>query len=360
MKVEIRLSVAILLVILAYGCRKEAGGGKEESGQRTVAVDEPSKITEVTAETLHAKDFNHEIVSNGKAAGHDHADLYFPQQEGIITGVFVKNGSFVRRGARIAALDTFRLEERLNQAETALAKAELDLKDAIIGQGYDPDEPEKIPQEVMRLARLRSGHIEAESAVKSARRDLDQAVVKAPFDGVIANLNGKPFNRPDGSKPLCSIIGNGMDVDFKVLESELPLIKTGDRVEVAPFSHSSGYVGSITQINPAVDDNGMVAVTASVDGGNGLFDGMNVRVSIKKCLGSCIVVPKTAVVLRGGRQVVFTLNEKGDKAMWNYVKTGLENMDEYTITEGLNDGMKVIVGGNMNLAHESPVKLLNK
>lgn len=49
---------------------------------------------------------------------------------------------------------------------------------------------------------------------------------------------------------------------------------------------------------------------------------MNVRVSVKRSVGEQLVIPKTAVVLRSGKQVVFTL--KDGKAMWNYVHTGLE------------------------------------
>ena len=47
------------------------------------------------------------------------------------------------------------------------------------------------------------------------------------------------------------------------------------------------------------------------------------------------------------------------KAMWNYVTTGLENMSEYIITDGLTEGMEVIYDGNVNLAHESPVTVVN-
>ena len=83
---------------------------------------------------------------------------------------------------------------------------------------------------------------------------------------------------------------------------------------------------------------------------------MNVRVSVKRSVGEQLVIPKTAVVLRSGKQVVFTL--KDGKAMWNYVHTGLENMEEYTITDGLEEGMEVIVTGNVNLAHEAPVKVI--
>ena len=68
-------------------------------------------------------------------------------------------------------------------------------------------------------------------------------------------------------------------------------------------------------------------------------------------------MPKSSVVLRSGRQVVFTLD--GNKAMWDYVTTGLENLNEYTVTDGLTSGMTVITSGNVNLAHEAPVKVVN-
>ncbi len=101
-------------------------------------------------------------------------------------------------------------------------------------------------------------------------------------------------------------------------------------------------------------------VTATVGNGKGLADGMNVKVSVQKSVGRQLVVPKSAVVLRTGRQVVFTLDESGKRAMWNYVQTGLENFGEYTITDGLEEGMDVIVDGNVNLAHESPVSVVKK
>jgi len=73
-----------------------------------------------------------------------------------------------------------------------------------------------------------------------------------------------------------------------------------------------------------------------------------------------IVVPKTAIVLRSGKQVMFTV--KDNIAMWNYVTTGLENLTEYTLTNweasGLQEGMRVITTGNVNLAHETPVKII--
>lgn len=353
-----KIYTLILPVCILCSCNegKEDKRGGDEG--RVALATEPSKTSEVTTMRLSETDFSHEIVSNGKVVGHHRAELMFPASDAVVSSIAVRNGSHVRKGQKIASLDDYRQREDLRKAENALSKAELELKDALIGQGFDPDKASTIPDDVMRLAKLRSGYNEAEVALESARHALEQTVLYAPFDGVIANMAAKEFNRPESGKPFCTIVGNVMDASFQILEGELSLLTPGDRVRVSPYSTSGEFTGRVTEINPVVDENGMVTVNAAVDACKGLYDGMNVKVSVMKSLGRQLVVPKSAVVLRSGRQVVFTLDEKGGKAIWNYVHTGLENMGEYTISDGLEEGMTVIVSGNVNLAHESPVKVV--
>ena len=150
-----------------------------------------------------------------------------------------------------------------------------------------------------------------------------------------------------------------IEAGFTVLEYEYPLSKAAARWVIRPDDSAvASCSGAGSEITPLGDENGMVRVTARVHGGGRLFDGMNVRVSVKRSLSDQLTVPKTAVVLRSGKQVVFTLDD--GKAMWNYVQTGTENLDEYTITDGLTEGMIVITSGNVNLAHESPVTVINQ
>lgn len=349
-----------MAAMLATACgesHKDVDRENDDEGKRqTMKV---PKATAVSVVKLNSSDFCHEIVSNGKVIGRERADLRFPAGDVVITSVLVKNGSHVAKGQKLATLDDIDFQEKVARARTSLEKAELELKDALIGQGYDPDNTGRIPDDVMKLARLRSGYTEAEANLAAASHDLEETVLRAPFPGVIANVNGKPWNRPDATKPFCTLIGGGMDVSFTVLESELPLLAQGDRVEVASYSSAAVHYGRVTEINPVVDENGLVSVTATVGQSKGLFDGMNVKVSVQKSLGRQLVVPKSAVVLRSGRQVVFTLDKERKLAMWNYVLTGLENLDEYTISDGLEEGVEVIVSGNVNLAHESPVKIVD-
>ena len=218
----------------------------------------------------------------------------------------------------------------------------------------------RVPADIMRLVRTKSGFDAAQAAYQLAEYEYRHPVLTAPFDGVVANLFAKPYNTVTTTEAFCTLIDpSSLEATFTLLENELPLVRKGDEVNVSPFAFPEQKSrGVVSEINPLVDDDGMVQLRASVSGGKDLYEGMNVRVSIYRSLGKQLVVPKTAVVLRSGKKVVFTLSS--GKAVWNYVQTGLENATHCTISEGLKEGDTVIVSGNINLAHEAPVTVVNE
>lgn len=349
------LTVASLLLAACTVNSGEQSADKNEEAK----IEAQSNATEVTVMRLVPRMFTHEVVSNGKIAAGAYADLRFTTSGAPIEKIMVKNGQRVRKGDVLAVLDRFQLTNRATNARNSLERARLDLADALIGQGYDPAMPEAVPEEVMALSRLRSGVAQAEINLAEAEKALNEATMRAPFDGVVANMFQKAYNYPDGSQPFCRILStSGMEVNFTVLESELPLIHIGDAVNVSPYTADGTFSGTVSAVNPIVESDGMVKVTATVGSGAGLFDGMNVHVSVKREVEQALVVPKSAVVLRsGGRQVVFT--HRDGKALWNYVTTSFENMDEYVVTDGLEAGAEVITTGNLNLAHEAPVIIVS-
>lgn len=335
-----------------------ACGGASEAHQETVETILPDEEVAVTVCPLAEVDFQHELISNGKLAAKRRVDLRFESQE-LIAHIYVKNGDRVRKGMKLAEQDAFKLKNQVDQALDALEKAKLEMQDVLIGQGYMLADSAKVPAATRRLARLKSGYDQALATYELAVRSLEMGTLVAPFDGIIANLfihQGNPSSTTDA---FCTVIDpQSLEADFTVLENELPLIHVGDQVEVSPFAAPDLLTqGRIAEINPLVDESGMVRVKASVAADKRLFEGMNVRVSVQRSLGKQLVVPKSAVVLRSGKQVVFTL--VNGKAYWNYVRTGLENADSYTIVEGLKAGDQVITTGNINLAHEAPVKVVD-
>lgn len=338
-------------------CSSSSSDNNSGATESTMAADagEANLAVEVDTVMLVPAQFTSNIVSNGQIKARESADVFFRMAE-VISDVMVKNGQRVRQGQTLAVLDQFKLQNEKTKNEAALERAKLELQDVLISQGFDPAQISAIPAEVIRLARVKSGLDEAEATHKSTLNEIARTNVAAPFDGVVANVKGKRHDMASTSEPFCRIINDRvMDVQFPVLESEAALVALGEAVEISPFNRDNTCTGHITEINPMVDENGQVLLKASVNDAKGLLDGMNVRVKISHNVGESLLVPKSAVVLRTGRPVVFTYTD--GKAMWNYVTLGLENLDSYEITEGLTPGMTVIVAGNENLAHESPVKI---
>ena len=347
-----------ILFVTTLLCGCVACNSPKEEPQEMVDTVLPEEASVVTVQPLAEVDFQHELISNGKLTAKRRVDLRF-ESMAVINRIYVKNGDWVHKGAKLAELDGFKLQHDVDQAIDALDKARLEMQDVLIGQGFMLADSAKVPASILRLAKLKSGYEQAESAYSMAIREREQGTLVAPFDGLIANLFSRQGNLPD-SEPFCTVIDpSSLEADFTVLENELPLIQEGDQVEVAPFASSDLKVqGRISSINPIVDESGMVRVKASVQADKRLFEGMNVKVSVRRSLSKQLVIPKSAVVLRSGKQVVFTLVD--GKAHWNYVRTGLENAESCTVVEGLKVGDQVIISGNINLAHEAPVTVVEQ
>ena len=135
----------------------------------------------------------------------------------------------------------------------------------------------------MKLARIKSGYEQAVLQKEKAMREIKNATLNAPFDGIVANLTARPHQMSSSSEPFCRIIRNtDMEVEFSVLESELHLIRMGQKVKIEPQAVTIGVqTGDICSINPIVNDKGMIQVRARVKGNVGLMEGMNVTVIIQ-------------------------------------------------------------------------------
>jgi membrane fusion protein, multidrug efflux system len=345
----------VLFPILLFLCACSSSKTKEDAEESEITSNLPDKPTEVKTRPLKYQLFHYELVSNGTVSALHKADLKFQSSE-VVGKIYVQNGDRVAKGQKIAALDAFKLKNSLAQAKDNLERAKLELQDVLIGQGYSLKEPNAIPAEVMKIAKVKSNYDQCRISYEMAEYNLKVSTLYAPFSGVVANLFTKENNIPDGAEPFCTVVDiQHPEVVFMILENELPLIQKGDKVLVSPFSINDYTTkGKVFEINPVVDKNGMVRIRASIaNEQNKLYDGMNVKIRVQRAVNRQLVIPKEALVLRNNRKVVFTL--KNGLAQWNYVQTSMENSESYVVTEGLKEGDRVIYQGNINLAHESPV-----
>ena len=345
-------SIAISL-LPACGTTEAESRQQEEIAKRNYTED----VSWVDTARVQQGDFHQQILSNGKLQATQKAELSFKLDE-TITVIQIKNGQRVATGQHLATLENFNQQLALEQAQQKLASAQTDMQDALIGYGYSGKDSADIPSQIYQAAQNKSGLLQARSELKKAEYDLRHTILKAPFSGVVANLEAKAHNTASSYKPFCLLIGDQrFEVSFQILETERALVQIGARVEIEPFSMPGQiYKGNITAINPLVDESGMIQLTATVNNQDRkLISGMNVKVRISKIVPDQLIVPKTALVLRQGRPVVFTW--QNDTALWNYVEPGLENTEQIAIQSGIKAKDIVITTGNLNLAHKSKVAI---
>lgn len=338
-------------ILFVSSCTPKGDDNREEMARRSSVRDA------VTVSTIELKrtTFYHELVSNGKVYAKSVTTVPF-RVDGTIEKIYVKNGDYVNAGDKLAIIEEFKYRVLYDKAEQQLEKAIIEFKDDLISFHGSTDTIGLDPAQ-LRMTKIRSGLIDARTNLKEAAYNLRNTVIYAPISGLVADLDAKEWN-PSSIYPggLCKVIDNSVvEIEFPVLESEYGFIEDGMTLSVLPFiENGTSYTGRVTKINPVVDKNGMVKVTAELKNGGKLLEGMNVRVLIRKPVPDRLVVPKEALVIRQGRDVVFVRVDS--LAIWKYVKTEFENSDSFSITEGLEEGDLVIWKGNVNLAHETIVK----
>jgi RND family efflux transporter MFP subunit len=347
---------AIMVLFFIVSC-----GNKPQSTEETGRAGQIQQRNIVQIMELQPTTFTKQLVGNGKLAAFRKAELSF-RINGEIEQLPVINGMRITKGQLIAALNDTDYRQRLQQSSLALKKAGLELQDVLIGMGFAPADSLSIPPGKMELAKTRSGYTNASLDFATAQRNLNNCQLFAPFAGIVANITQKTHEQTNG-QAFCTLIDDSkFEVVFQLMENELKEVQKGNAVKVLPYAVDEVFTGKIVEINPVVDDNGLVKVKALVGNTGRLMEGMNVRVLVEKDVPNQYVVPKSAVVLRDNWEVLFKVNN--GKAYWNYVKVVYENSSSYAViphpdknTASLNPGDTIIVSGNLNLAHESEVEI---
>lgn len=341
------------LLLFAFNCNDKT---KVKSLEEKTSIETKPQRIAITTKVIESKDFKKEITANGVVEALQKSEIRFKTSERI-SAIRVKNGQRVSKGETIAVLDNAILANQVENAKIELDKAKRKLQEEKINYSIGGTYNDTIDSKILKNLKIKSGVYEAENVLENAKLLFNQTIIKAPFSGVVANIDVKTGDFITSSDIFCILINShDLEVVFSVLENELSFLEITQEVSIKPFANPDiSYKGFITEINPLVDENGLIKVKAKIDlVGAKLFDGMNVKVTIFTPIKNVIVIPKKALVLRSNREVVFTY--KNGLAKWNYVKILDENSSNYALKEGVKIGDTIIVSGNINLAHDAKVK----
>jgi RND family efflux transporter MFP subunit len=314
---------------------------------------------------------------------------------GKVVDVFVEEGKAVRRGQVLARLDDSQVRSALAVAEAQLAvarrgaaedqarlrEAELTrdrraalLKEGVVGKAELDSADAEVESLRARIALSQEQIRVAESQVQARRTDLDDMVVRAPFDGIAISKDAQPgemispvsagggFTRTG----ICTIVDmSSLEIEVDVNESYINRVRSGQPVEAILDAYPDWRIPAhvITTVPAADRSKATVRVRigfAKLD--ERILPDMGVKVAFLAdevpqvtATAPKLLVPKAAVRKVDGHDVVFVV--KDGVAERRAVTVGLTEGEQVEIASGLQLGERVIIEGPPTLADGARVTI---
>jgi RND family efflux transporter MFP subunit len=360
------IALLTLALLLQYSCGPSAGQPsemhEEEATALTNSTTEAIQYTKATTAPFPLRSF-----STGILQATLQTELKM-KTSGLLLRFEASENRRFQKGDLVAQLDPSALQLQLEQAKLQLEEATFNKNDLIALGGGKFGDDGSISAEMLNNIEIQSGYKKASHAIKQIEHELEQMWLLAPFSGIVADVKAKPHQQVSAGEALCRLIDPlSYEAVFFMLEKEAVQASIGQPVRVQPVANPSTELrATVSAINPVVDERGLVRIHARIQPddlrrhASQLLEGMNIRVVLEKRISNQLVVPKSAVVLRSGKPVVFTYDEASGLAKWNYVTVLHENDTHAAIGEGLKPGDLVIYEGNLNLDHDAKVTVNGK
>lgn len=401
---NIVMTVMVLVLISGCGGQKQAAQTSEEVKMKMVDVMKIKKQTEPLSMTLMG------IVEPNQSAV-----LSF-SSSGKITRLHVKNGEFVKEGQILGELDTTlsasesilagklmeeanasrnkllqgSTKEAINQqqlkiesAKQNLAKAEKDLQigESLLSSGaISKNEVDLLKNEVGQLTNiLKAEEIALETLMKGPEqnqiasanlsiaqaqkesirvsKDLEGKILKAPFNGIVIDLNQVEGDIANPGTPLLKIVDlSKVKVKLQVRKDIIDQFKVNNEVKITS-QEKQKMPGIVSYMSPVADPaSGKYVIEVTVPLGKMEWkEGTVIGVEIPQNLITGIVIPLQSVGINEKGNYVLLVN-KG-KVMKQQVELGQTVDSNVEILSGLTVGQNVIISGISYLLEGEKVEM---
>lgn len=343
-----QLILCLLLLTLCTACHKATS----EQVDATAPV--PVAVQAVRQGAIHPTFSASGLIK--PAAGADFA-VTAPQSARIAAmpsgiGERVKRGDLLVR-FEIPALESDAAARRSDQkrAESGLtlARANFDRVQGLFERGIAARK--EVEDARRELSDAEAGVSEAQSAVAAAGRLAGREVVRAPFDGVVAERTHNPGDLVEpGPDPLLRLLDpSRFQVETALPVNQLTLIPVGSPARILGPNGAAWPARVLTQpaaVDPATTTaNLILAFTTS----SNLPAGTPVQVEIAGAEHqSAVIAPAAAIVQEGPESFVYTVDAQ-NLAHRVVVRTGIVSGAEVEILSGVVTGSRVIVEGQNSL-----------
>ncbi len=294
----------------------------------------------------------------------------------------VVEGDRVRRNQVIARIEASDVQAQLAQAQANLQLSEADLQDATRARERQRAllQSNLAAQEAVDAAEARHARVLAtialaKAGVQAAQVALENTVIRAPFDGTVLTKNADvgemvaPLAGSIQSKAAVVTLADlgSLQVEIDVSESSIEQVQVGQPCEIVLDAYPDvRYPGSVAKIVPTAD---RAKATVQVKVAFRRYDArvlpeMSAKVHLlpraEQTTSSdttpVLTVPASAVVLRDGQNVVYTVTS--GRAVPVPVTVGRRVGRGIAVLQGLAVGTQVIDSVDARVQRGVKVKLL--
>lgn len=298
---------------------------------------------------------------------------------GELVSVPVREGESVRQGQMLAKIDLTEVQARVaaREADVEAAKAQLVWAEKNRAQQKALLEKSFISQSAfdnvqssrdVAAAKLRA----AEADLVVARKAFGDAVLVAPFSGIVSQRHAQPGERVALDAKVVSIVDlSRLELEASVPPTAISEVRIGQTMEfrVEGFGERT-FAGRIERINPsATAGTRSISVYAVIDNPEGLLrGGMFAQGALTLARqNDALAVPATAVREEIGQSFVYAID--GGLVKRKNVKLGpADSAGRVQVLEGLSAGDRIVrnnlgalrEGAQARLAGAGPVETAGK
>ena len=394
MLIRLLLIIFLLTAAICAGCSKSAS---PNTSANTPAANSPSaQNAGIELEIVTQQPIEGAITATGKiSVTEDRTATIGPVHVGRIKNLYAGQGSLVRKGQKLADLESADIDEaeadylkaladlenanRSSAAEVKFNQATYDRTKLLVEKEISPAKNLQQAEHDLEVSKSTAANAisSAKVALSNARRHLlilglnDATIdslakkqslgssifsLNSPISGVVVERNATIGATVGSDANLFKIIDlSSVWIDANVFEKDLERVRLGQMVTVkVPAFPESNFVGKVILISSVVDpDTRTVKVRTEVANRDGrLRPDMFANVEIVTASHrTAISIPLAAVLDDDGKSIVFVAD--GSEYKKKEVTLGLKSDDRVEIVAGLNVGDKVAVKGNYLLLEQS-------
>jgi membrane fusion protein (multidrug efflux system) len=362
MPINRNAAIIVAFAFAAAACGKSTtADAKATAGPAQVTIG-PEAIAVIAVSTL-----NSGPAISGSLAAEKTASIR-AEVSGAVIAVLAEPGARVSTGTPLARVDDTVLREAFLSAKSAVTQAQLaaDIAHREAGRAQRLLAAGAIADNALEAANrndlaAQAALEDAKSRLASAQKNLDNTVIKAPYEGVVSERQVNAGDIVSPGSPLFTMVDpSTMRLEGAVPADQLGLVHVGAPVKFEVTGYPGrDFTGTITNIYPSADpQTRQVRLYVRIpNAGNGLVAGLYATGRVSSSTRQGLTVPAAAVDQRGVKPQVTRL--KNGKAEVVEVTLGMrdEGSEVVEIKSGLSAGDTLLVGAAQGITPGAPVKV---